>query len=100
MEGGEEPAIEEPMEGGAEPAAETPMESHNKKGDLLVETEMKKRKLDNRTKKYQNIYTNRLMESLERKGLGVSMEHIEKNKDSLTEDLKKMSDNIDELTKD
>ncbi len=90
---GGEPPIEEP-------AVETPMESHNKKGDLLVETEMKKRKLDNRRKKYKNIYTNRLIESFDRKGLSVPMVHIEKNKDSLTEDLKKMSDNIDELTKD
>tara|TARA_R110002126_G_scaffold34665_3_gene107086 strand:- start:4062 stop:6074 length:2013 start_codon:yes stop_codon:yes gene_type:complete len=108
--GGEEGSLgtEEPSVGGeelsaepsAEPAAEIPMESHNKKGDLLVETEMRKRKLDIRTKKYQNIFTNRLIESLDRKGMIQPMEHIEKSKDSLTEDLKKMSDNIDELTKD
>ena len=69
--GGEEGSLgtEEPSVGGeelsaepaAEPAAEIPMESHNKKGDLLVETEIRKRKLDIRTKKYQNIFTNRLI---------------------------------------
>ena len=88
--------------GGAEEAsAEIPMESFNKKGNLIVETEVKKRILEERSNKYKNIYTKRLMESLDRKGVtGGSIERIGKTNDSLAEELQRMSDKVDELTKD
>jgi hypothetical protein len=88
--------------GAEEPAGgeEMPMESLDKRKDkLLLEQEVIKRKNEERKKRYSNIYTNRLMESLERNGMG-SVESIEKNKENLTEDLQRMSKSIDELTKD
>ena len=77
------------------------MESVEKKGDLIVENEVKKRVLQEKTNKYKNIYTNRLMESLDRKGvISGSIENISKTNDSLADELSRMSDKVDELTKD
>jgi len=89
----------EELGGGEEPAAEAPVESIKKDVDkLLVEQEIKKRKYQNKLKKYSNNYTKRLLESLDKKKV-VSVSNIENSKDVLTEDLERMVKSIDALTK-
>jgi hypothetical protein len=89
----------EDLGGGEEPAAEAPVESFKKDVDkLLVEQEIQKRRYENKVKKYSNNYTKRLLESLDKKKV-VSVTNIENSKDSLTEDLERMSKDIDNLTK-
>ena len=98
--GATDDALGDTTEPAVEPA-EIPMESVEKKGDLIVENEVKKRVLQEKTNKYKNIYTNRLMESLDRKGvISGSIENISKTNDSLADELSRMSDKVDELTKD
>jgi len=63
-----------------------------------VEQEIQKRRYENKVKKYSNNYTKRLLESLDKKKV-VSVTNIENSKDSLTEDLERMSKDIDNLTK-
>ena len=98
--GATDDALGDTTEPAVEPA-EIPMESVEKKGDLIVENEVKKRVLQEKTNKYKNIFTNRLMESLDRKGvISGSIENISKTNDSLADELSRMSDKVDELTKD
>ena len=63
-----------------------------------MEQEIQKRRYENKVKKYSNNYTKRLLESLDKKKV-VSVTNIENSKDSLTEDLERMSKDIDNLTK-
>jgi hypothetical protein len=82
------------MEGGATAeasaesgAAEAAVESTNKKGDLLVEEN--KSKLTNKTKKYQNIYLKRLLESIDN----------DKNIINVDNDVENINSKIEQMTK-
>ena len=75
-------------EAGAESgAAEAAVESTNKKGDLLVEEN--KSKLTNKTKKYQNIYLKRLLESIDN----------DKNIINVDNDVENINSKIEQMTK-
>jgi len=84
-------------EGGEIAAAEAPVESVNKKGDLLVEES--KKQLENKTKKYQNIYYNRLMESLEKDEKIYDMGSLDEDVEVINTKIEQMSKEIDNIIK-
>ena len=97
QEGGEEAGLgEEPA--GAEPAAEpATTESFKKDGTLL--TEEKRRKYEEKTKRYQGIYLRRLTESLENNDHIHNLDSVEKDTDVLNSKISEMTKEIDKLTK-
>ena len=84
-------------EGGEIAAAEAPVESVNKKGDLLVEDS--KKQLENKTKKYQNIYYNKLMESLEKDEKIYDMGSLDEDVEVINTKIEQMSKEIDNIIK-
>ena len=66
-------------EGGEIAAAESPVESFKKNGKLLVEN--KKNSLKNKTKKYQNIYMKKLLESIDRDENIYNLDEVSKDTD-------------------
>ena len=77
-------------EGGEIGAAETPVESTNKKGDLL--TEENKKNIENKVKKYRNIFHKKLLES-------INNDEKIYNVDDLDEEVHTQNVKIDQMTK-
>ena len=84
-------------EGGEIAAAETPVESTNKKGKLLVEEQ--KNNLKNKTKKYQNIYLKRLLESINNDEKIYNIDDLDEEVDILNSNITQMTKEIDEIIK-
>ena len=91
------------MGAGAEPAAEpaaaepATTESFRKDGTLL--TEEKRRKYDEKTKRYQGIYLRRLTESLQNNEHVYNLDSVEEGTDILNSKISEMTKEIDKLTK-
>jgi hypothetical protein len=83
----------------AEPAAAEPAttESFRKDGNLL--TEEKRRKYEEKTKRYQGIYLRRLTESLQNNEHVYNLDSVEKDTDVLNSKISEMTKEIDKLTK-
>ena len=85
--------------GGEEPAAEpAPTEESIKKTDNLL-LEQEKRKYEEKVKKYQNIYLNRLMESLDKNEKVFNLDDVEKDTEILNSKINDITKEIDNLTK-
>jgi len=103
--GGSSFSAPEPTEP-TEPASETESpeptaEGFNRSSDNLLTEEVNKRKFEEKMKKYKNIYTNRLLESLDRDVEKISNHtNIDKNKDFLNDEINKISKIIDDVIKD
>ncbi len=72
------------------------VESIDKKENLLLEQE---RKLKDKTKKYQNVYLNRLIESLDSDERVYKVEGIDEGVDNLNSKIEKMTEDIDNILK-
>ena len=83
--------------GGEIAAAETPVESANKKGDLL--TENNKNNLEKKTKKYQNIYLKKLLESIDNDKTAYDLDGVDEDADKLNSNIGRMAAEIDEMIK-
>ena len=83
--------------GGEIAAAETPVESTNKKGDLL--TENNKNNLEKKTKKYQNIYLKKLLESIDNDKTAYDLDGVDEGADKLNSNISRMAAEIDEMIK-
>lgn len=83
--------------GGEIAAAETPVESTNKKGDLL--TENNKNNLEKKTKKYQNIYLKKLLESIDNDENIYKLDDVDDGADKVNFKLNQMAKEIDEMIK-
>jgi len=85
--------------GGEEPAAEpAPTEESIKKTDNLL-LEQEKRKYEEKVKKYQGIYLNRLMESLDKDDRVFDLDDVEKDTEILNSKISDITKEIDNLTK-
>jgi hypothetical protein len=86
-------------EAGAEAgAAESAVEStKDKKDNLLLEQE--KRKYEEKVKKYQNIYLNRLMESLDKDEKVFNLDDVESDRENLNTKISDITKEIDNLIK-
>ena len=86
-------------EAGAEAgAAESAVEStKDKKDNLLLEQE--KRKYEEKVKKYQNIYLNRLMESLDKDEKVFDLDDVESDRENLNTKISDITKEIDNLIK-
>jgi len=85
--------------GGEEPAAEpAPTEESIKKTENLL-LEQEKRKYEEKVKKYQNIYLNRLMESLDKNEKLFNLDDVEKDTEILNSKINDITKEIDNLTK-
>ena len=88
------------LAGGEAAAAETETATEStkdKKDNLLLEQE--KRKYEEKVKKYQNIYLNRLMESLDRDDRVFDLDSVEKDTETLNSKISDITKEIDNLTK-
>ena len=88
------------LAGGEAAAAETETATEStkdKKDNLLLEQE--KRKYEEKVKKYQNIYLNRLMESLDRDERVFDLDSVEKDTETLNSKISDITKEIDNLTK-
>ena len=88
------------LAGGEAAAAETETaveSTKDKKDNLLLEQE--KRKYEEKVKKYQNIYLNRLMESLDKDERVFNLDSVEKDTDSLNSKINDITKEIDDLIK-
>jgi len=88
------------LAGGEAAAAETETATEStkdKKDNLLLEQE--KRKYEEKVKKYQNIYLNRLMESLDRDERVFDLDSVEKDTEILNSKISDITKEIDNLTK-
>ena len=88
-------------EAGGEAAAaetETAVESTKKKENLLMEEN--KRRFEEKTKKYQNIYLKRLTESLENNEHIYNLDSVEEDTDKLNSKIEDMTKEIDKIIKD
>jgi hypothetical protein len=79
----------------AEPA---PTEESIKKTDNLL-LEQEKRKYEEKVKKYQGIYLNRLMESLDKDDRVFDLDDVEKDTEILNSKISDITKEIDNLTK-
>ncbi len=78
--------------------AETAVEStKGKKDNLLLEQE--KRKYEEKVKKYQGMYLNRLMESLDKNEKVFNLDDVEKDTEILNSKISDITKEIDNLTK-
>ena len=84
-------------EGGEIAAAETPVESTQKNGELLVEN--KKKSLEKKTKKYQNIYLKKLLESIDNDENIYNLDDVDDDADKVNFKLNQMTKEIDEMIK-
>ena len=84
-------------EGGEIAAAETPVESTNKKGELL--TEEKKNNIENKIKKYRNIFHKKLIESINNDEKIYNMEDIDEEVHIINSKIEQMTKEIDEIIK-
>ena len=84
-------------EGGEIAAAEAPVESIKEKENLLVENE--KNSLKNKTKKYQNIYLKKLLESIHNDENTYDLNDIEGDNEKLNSNIDRMAEEIDKLIK-
>ena len=82
-------------DGGEMAAAEMSVESTNKKGDLLVEEN--KTKIENKVKKYNNIYYNRLVESLNKEDKIFDIDNIEGDVNHVNSKIEQMTKEIDSI---
>lgn len=97
MGGAEESAADSAAGGEAtEAEAGAAVESTNKKENLLLEQE---EKLKEKTKKYQNVYLKRLIESIDTDDRVYNVEGIDKEVDTLNSKIEKMSEDIDNILK-
>jgi pyrimidine operon attenuation protein/uracil phosphoribosyltransferase len=88
-------------EAGGEAAAaetETAVESTNKKENLLMEEN--KRRYEEKTKRYQNIYLKRLTESLKNNEHIYDLDSVEKDTHKLNSKIEDMTKEIDKIIKD
>jgi len=88
------------LAGGEAAAAETETaveSTKDKKDNLLLEQE--KRKYEEKVKKYQNIYLNRLMESLDKDERVFDLDSVEKDTEILNSKISDITKEIDNLTK-
>ena len=88
------------LAGGEAAAAETEtaVESTKKKENLLMEET--KRKLEEKTKRYQGIYLKRLTESLDNNEHIYDLDSVEKDTDKLNTKIEDMTKEIDKIIKD
>ena len=89
------------LAGGEAAAAETSTaveSTKDKKENLLMEEN--KRKFEEKTKKYQNIYLKRLTESLEKNEHIYDLDSVEKDTDKLNSKIEDMTKEIDKIIKD
>lgn len=84
-------------EGGEIAAAETPVESTQKNGELLIENE--KKSLEKKTKKYQNIYLKKLLESIDNDENIYKLDDVDDGADKVNFKLNQMAKEIDEMIK-
>ena len=82
-------------EGGEIADAEMPIESTKKKENLLVEES--KKKLDKKIKKYNNIYYDRLVESLDKEEKIYDLGEMDEEVDTLNNKIEEMSKEIDKI---
>ena len=82
-------------EGGEIADAEMPVESTKKKENLLVEES--KKKLDKKIKKYNNIYYDRLVESLDKEEKIYDLGEMDEEVDTLNNKIEEMSKEIDKI---
>jgi len=88
------------LAGGEASAAETETaveSTKDKKDNLLLEQE--KRKYEEKVKKYQNIYLNRLMESLDKNDKVFNLDDVEKDTEILNSKIGDITKEIENLTK-
>jgi hypothetical protein len=85
--------------GGEETAAEPAFteESVKKKDNLLLEQD--RRRYEEKVKKYQGIYLNRLMESLDKDERVFNLDEVEKDTETLNSKISDMTKEIDNLIK-
>ena len=84
-------------EGGEIAAAESPVESVKKKENLLLENE--KNSLKNKTKKYQQIYLKKLLESIDRDENVYNLEEVTKDSNVVNSKINQMTEEIDNMLK-
>ena len=82
-------------EGGEIADAEMPVESTKKKENLLVEES--KKKIDKKIKKYNNIYYDRLVESLDKEEKIYDLGEMDEEVDTLNNKIEEMSKEIDKI---
>ena len=88
------------LAGGEAAAAETETaveSTKDKKDNLLLEQE--KRKYEEKVKKYQGLYLNRLMESLDKNDKVFNLDGVEKDAEILNSKISDITKEIDNLTK-
>jgi pyrimidine operon attenuation protein/uracil phosphoribosyltransferase len=88
------------LAGGEASAAETETaveSTKDKKDNLLLEQE--KRKYEEKVKKYQGLYLNRLMESLDKNDKVFNLDGVEKDAEILNSKISDITKEIDNLTK-
>ena len=101
--GGESGGLEsaaDSLAGGEASAAETETaveSTKDKKDNLLLEQE--KRKYEEKVKKYQGLYLNRLMESLDKNDKVFNLDGVEKDAEILNSKISDITKEIDNLTK-
>ena len=96
--GGAEESAADSTAGGEATEAEAgaAVESTNNKENLLLEQE---KKLKEKTKKYQNVYLKKLIESIDTDDRVYRVEGIDKEVDNLNSKIEKMSEDIDNILK-
>jgi len=83
--------------GGEIAAAESPVESVKKKENLLLENE--KNSLKNKTKKYQQIYLKKLLESIDKDENVYNLEEVTKDNNVVNSKINQMTEEIDNMLK-
>ena len=101
-EGGEEGAFGGLESGGSTSTPTTPpteptTESTKKKGDLLVEDN--KKKYDEKVRRYQGLYLQKLTESLDKSDKIYDLDNVQKESESLNRKINDLTNEIDNLIK-
>jgi hypothetical protein len=104
-EGGEEGAFGGLESGGSSttptppptPSTEPTTESTKKKGDLLVEDN--KKKYDEKVRRYQGLYLQKLTESLDKSDKIYDLDNVQKESESLNRKINDLTNEIDNLIK-
>jgi hypothetical protein len=104
-EGGEEGAFGSLESGGSSttptppptPSTEPTTESTKKKGDLLVEDN--KKKYDEKVRRYQGLYLQKLTESLDKSDKIYDLDNVQKESESLNRKINDLTNEIDNLIK-
>ena len=101
-EGGEEGAFGGLESGGSTSTPTTPpteptTESTKKKGDLLVEDN--KKKYEEKVRRYQGLYLQKLTESLDKSDKIYDLDNVQKESESLNRKINDLTNEIDNLIK-